>query len=81
MDICDNNKNSPTLICVAYQPSSIEAENLEWLEKFEPLMTNIYTSQNGTLISTGDFNIDVLNNCKESTKSYKDILHMFSLQQ
>ena len=38
------NKNSVTLICVAYQPSSIEAEKLEWLKKFEALVTDIYTS-------------------------------------
>ena len=44
-------------------------------------MTDIYTSWNGTLILTGDFNIDLLNSCKESTKRYTDILHMFSLQQ
>ena len=37
-------KNSSTLICIAYQPSSIKAEKLEWLEIFEALMTDIYTS-------------------------------------
>ena len=69
------------LICIAYQPSSVDAENLKWLEKFEALMTDIYTSWKGTLILTGDFNIDLVHSCKESTKRYKDILHMFSLQQ
>ena len=44
-------------------------------------MTDIYTSWNSTLILTSEFNIGLLNNCKESTKRYKDILHMFSLQQ
>ena len=46
-------------------------------------MTDISTSWNGTLILTSDFNIDllILNSCKESTKRYKDILHMLSLQQ
>ena len=44
-------------------------------------MTDIYTSWNATLILTCDFNMDLLNSCKESTKRYKDILHMFSLQQ
>ena len=44
-------------------------------------MTDIYISWNSTLILTSEFNIGLLNNCKESTKRYKDILHMFSLQQ
>ena len=81
IEICGRNKSSPTLICIAYQPSSIEAEKLEWLEKFEAFMTDIYTSWNGILILAGDFNIDLLNSCKESTKRYKDILRMCSLQQ
>ena len=42
-------------------------------------MADIYTSSEGTLILTIDFNIDLPNSCKESTKRYKDILHMFSL--
>ena len=68
IEIRVRNRNSPTLICVTYQTSSAEAEKLEWLEKFEALMTDIYTSWNGILILTGDFNIDLLNSCKESTK-------------
>ena len=81
IEIYGRNKNSPTLICIAYQPSSIGTEKLEWLEKFEALMTNIYTSWNGIFILTGDFNIDLLNSYKESTKRYKYILLMCSLQQ
>ena len=81
IEILSRNRNSPTLICVAYQPGSIKAEKLEWLEKSEALMTDINTFWNGTLILTGDFNIDLLKSFKESTKRYKDILHMFSLQQ
>ena len=55
IEIHGRNKNSPTLICVAYQPSSMEVEKLGWLEKV--LMTDIYISWNGTLILTGDFNM------------------------
>ena len=29
IEICGRNKNSPTLICVAYEPSSIETKKLE----------------------------------------------------
>ena len=66
---------------MAYQPSSIKAEKLEWLEKFEALMADIYFSWKGTLILTGHFNIDILNSCKGSTKRYRDIFHMRLLQQ
>ena len=38
------------LIYAAYQSSSIEAEKLEWLENFEALMTDIYTSWNEKLL-------------------------------
>ena len=38
---------------------------LKWLEA---LITDIYTYWNGILILTGDFNIDLLNSCKEWTK-------------
>ena len=31
-------------------------------------MTDIHTSWNATLTLIGDFNIDLLNSCKESTK-------------
>ena len=75
------NKNIPTLVCAAYQPSSIEVENLEWLKKFEQFLANIYTTWNGVLIVTGDFIFNLLSHQNESTNRYKNILHTFSLQQ
>ena len=81
IEIHVRNKKSPTLICLAYQSSSVKAEKLQWLEKYEALLTDIYAFRNGTLILTGDFNIDLLNSCKELTKRYGDILCSFSLQQ
>ena len=35
-------KNTPSLICVAYQPSSSEIEKMEWLENFENLLADVY---------------------------------------
>ena len=81
IEIQGRNKNTPTVICVAYQPSSNETEKLEWLEKFDHLLADVYTKWEGVLIVTGDFNIDLLADQKESTKRYKDILHSFSLYQ
>ena len=74
------NKNIPTLVCAVYQPTS--SEKLEWLEKFDQFLANIYiyTTWNGFLIVTGDFNINLLSN-KMNLQTYRNILHTFSLQQ
>ena len=74
------NKNIPTLVCAVYQPTS--SEKLEWLEKFDQFLANIYiyTTWNGVLIVTGDFNINLLSN-KMNLQTYRNILHTFSLQQ
>ena len=75
------NKNKPSLISVAYQPSSNEIEKLEWLENFENLLADVYLKWKGVFIVTGDFNIDLLGEPKESTRRYKNLLHTFSLHQ
>ena len=80
VEIRGRNKNTPILFCAVYQPSSIEVEKLEWLEKFEQFLANIYTTWNGVLIVTGDFNINLLSHQNESTDRYKNILHTFSCQ-
>ena len=81
VEIRVRNKNTPTLVCAVYQPSSIEVEKLEWLEKFEQFLANIYTTWNVVLILNGDFNINLLSHQNESTNRCKNILHTFSLQQ
>ena len=67
VEICVRNKKTPTLVCAVYQPSSIEVEKLEWLEKFEQFLANIYTTSCGVLIVTGDFNVNLLSHQNEST--------------
>ena len=78
VEIRGRNKNTSTLVCALYQPSSIEVEKLDWLEQF---LANIYTTYNGALIVYGDFDINLLSHQNESTNKYKTILHTFSLQQ
>ena len=73
VEIRGRNKNTPSLVCAVYQPSSIEVEKREWLKKFEESLANLYTTWKEVLIITGDLN--------ESTNRYKNILHTFSLQQ
>ena len=81
VEIGGRNKNTPSLICVAYQPSSNEIEKLEWLENFENLLADVYLKWKGVFIVTGDFNIDLLGEPKESTRRYKNLLYTFSLDQ
>ena len=44
------NKNTPFLIGVVYQPGSNETEKLVWLEKFEHILSEVYTKWNGVMI-------------------------------
>ena len=81
VEIGGKNRNTPSLICVAYQPSSNEIEKLEWLEHFENLLADVYLKCKCVFIVTGDCNIDLLGEPKESTRRYKNLLHTLSLHQ
>ena len=60
------------LIYAAYQSSSIEAEKLEWLENFEALMTDIYTSWNEKLLGiTTDNNLKLKDHIKNTCRKSK----------
>ena len=81
IELRGRNKNTPFLTGVIYQPSSNETEKLVWLEKFEHILSEVYTKWNGVIILAGHLNIGLLNGSKESQRRYKDILHSFSLNQ
>ena len=81
VEIGGRNKNTPSLICAAYQPSSNEIEKLGWLENFEHLLVDVYLKWKGAFLVTSDFNIDLLGEPKESTQRYKNLLHTFPLYQ
>ena len=81
IEIGGRNKNTPSLICVAYQPSSNEIERPEWLDNFESLSADVYLKWKDVFIVTGDFNIDLLGELKGSTLRYKNLLHTVSLHQ
>ena len=70
VEMRERNKNTPYLVCAVYQPSSIEVEKIVWLEKFEQFLANIYTTWNGVLIITADFNINLVIHQNESTNRY-----------
>ena len=62
---------------VAYQPSPYESDKLLWLENFETLLSEVATKWDGIIIITGDINIDLIGEQKESTKRYKNIHSTF----
>ena len=55
VQIGERNKNTPSLICIAYQPSTNEVEKLDWLENFENLLADVYLKWKGVFIVTGGF--------------------------
>ena len=69
--------NIPSLICVAYQPSSKEIEKLEWLGNFENILAGLYFTWKDVFIVTDDFYIDLLREQMELTRRYKKLLHNF----
>ena len=81
IELHGRNKNTPYLAAVAYQPSLYESDKLSWLENFETLLSEVTTKWDGVIIITGDINIDLIGEQKESTKRYKNILHSFNLHQ
>ena len=50
IELRGRNKNTPFLTGVVYQPSSNETEKLVWLEKFEHILSEVYTKWNGVMI-------------------------------
>ena len=80
-EFCGRNKNTPYLLLTVYQPSSREDEKIVWLNLFETLVANITMKWLGVIIITGDTNIDLIGENKESTRRYKDILSSYNLIQ
>ena len=68
---------TPYLVAVAYQPSPYESDKLLWLENFETLLSEVTTKWDDVIIITGDINIDLIGEQKESTKRYKNIHSTF----
>ena len=77
IELHGQNKRTPYLVAVAYQPSPYESDKLLWLENFETLLSEVTTKWDDVIIITGDINIDLIGEQKESTKRYKNIHSTF----
>ena len=75
------NRNTPYLLVTVYQPNFKEKEKLQWLDQFETVIAEICTKWSGIIILTGDMNIDLIGQEKESTKRYKELLSSYNLFQ
>ena len=71
IELRGRNKNTPFLIGVVCKPCSNETEKLVSLEKFEHILSEVFTKWNGVIILAGDLNIDLLNGSKESQRCIK----------
>ena len=71
IELHGRNKNTPYLVAVAYQPSPYESDKLLWLQNFETLLNEVTSKWDDVIIITGDINIDLIGEQKESTKCYK----------
>ena len=69
------NKNTPYLVAVAYQPIPYESDKLLWLKNFETLLSDVTYKWDVIIIITGDINIAFIGEQKESAKRYKNTFH------
>jgi exonuclease III len=68
------------LVGVLYQPSSNPTDKLVWLEKFDSLLSKVVPQYEGSVIVTGDFNINLLKSTTV-TKQYYEILDTYNMTQ
>ena len=72
------NKKSPYLIGVVYQPSSETAKKIEWIEEIDAVISSIKSTSDSTIILTGDTNIDLLSSLT-TRDMYEQMLHKYQL--
>ena len=74
-------KTNPFLVAVFYQPSSVEADKRDWIQKFDALLSYVFTIWSGPIVITGDTNIDFLKKECITVNSYKNTLEHLGLVQ
>jgi len=80
IELTGKNRFSNVLIGMMYQPSSNTREKMDWLIKFETLLSQITLIHNGPIIITGDLNIDLLQPSQDH-EAYNNILETLNLKQ
>ena len=80
IELTGETKLANILIGIIYQPSSKTKEKIEWLDKFETVLSQITLIHQGPIMIAGDFNIDMLKQSQERD-IYQNILDNFNLIQ
>ena len=80
IEIKGKNRRSNTLIGTFYQPSSMTAEKMVWLKKFDDIISHIMIYHDGPIIITGDLNIDLMKSTVIS-RLYHEMLDTYNLKQ
>ena len=80
IEIQGKNKKFNILLGTLYQPSSKSADKLVWLEKLDNLLSQVVPQHEGSIIITGDFNIDQ-SKASNVIHAYADLLETYNLTQ
>ena len=80
IELTGKNRLCNVLIGIVYQPSSKSRDKLDWLVKFESLVSQVAIVHHGPIIITGDLNIDLLVPSPEH-EAYDNILGTLNLKQ
>ena len=81
IEIEGKNKHSHVLIGNFYQPNFNKTDQLNWLDKFEAMLTKITSAWSGILVLIGDMNINLFDTDSPVTQKYVDILAAHNLHQ
>ena len=73
-------KGNSYLLGIFYQPSSVDADKIAWIEKLDTLLSQVTTNWHGPIILTGDTNINVKKESNTSGK-YLRVLEHHGLEQ
>jgi len=80
IEIKNKNKKSSFLVETFYQPSSNDQIKLDWINKFESVLSVVTTTFDGSIIIAGDMNINLKKQSNVS-ETYIQCLNNFDLSQ
>ena len=78
-EIPGRNKHSKLLLGTVYRSESVMYS--DWLDTFESLLSDLSISWDGTLLITGDVNVDLFKTTMFSVRKYMDMVETFNLTQ
>ena len=80
IEVKGKNRQANVLIGTIYQPSSKTTDKIDWLHKFDSVLSQVILSHDGPIVITGDFNINLLKTTTVSD-TFNEILDTYNLKQ